>query len=91
MWLVKVPYAFGEVLGWKNIRGPLDSWPFAQEQHIGAFLSLALIVLWVSRRHLAGVGRRVLGLRGGVDDTAEAICTRGILATAFWTRISEAA
>ena len=73
VWLVKLPYAFGEVFGWKNIRGPLDSWPFAQEQHIGAFLSLALLVLWVARRHLAGVGRRVLGLRGGLDDAGEAM------------------
>jgi len=72
-WLSKVPYYFGELLGWKNIRGPQNTFPFPHEQHIGAFLSLALIVLWTSRRHLKGVGRRILGLPGGVDDSGEAM------------------
>jgi hypothetical protein len=75
-WLSKVPYYFGETLGWKNLKGPLDSFPFPHEQHIGAFLCLALVVLWTSRRHLAGVVRRILGRAGGVDDSGEAMSYR---------------
>lgn len=72
-WLAKIPYYFGEALGWKNVKGLQDAFPFSHEQHIGAFLGLALIVLWISRKHLRGVGRRVLGLPGGVDDRGEAM------------------
>ncbi len=70
-WLSKVPFFFGEKFGWKNIRGPVQNFPFAQEQHIGAFLGLALMVFWVSRKHLWLVGRRILGDRGAVDDSRE--------------------
>jgi hypothetical protein len=75
-WLAKLPFYFGEALGWKNLKGPVDAFPFAQEQHIGAFLSLALIVLWTARRHLLAVGRRAFGLAGGADDTSEAFSYR---------------
>lgn len=78
-WLSKVPYFFGEVFGWKNIKGPVDNYPFPYSQHAGAFLSLALIVLWVSRKHLIGVARRVLGLRDGTDDSDEPISYRAAL------------
>lgn len=75
-WLAKAPYFFGEVLGWKNIKGPRDNFPFPYEQHMGAFLGLSLIVLWISRKHLLGVGRRILGLTGGIDDKGEAMSYR---------------
>ncbi|HUT33732.1 MAG TPA: DUF6785 family protein [Planctomycetota bacterium] len=75
-WLAKVPFYFGELFGWKTIKGPMDDFPFPHEQHIGAFLSLALVVLWTSRKHLAGVGRRILGLKGGVDDSGEGMSYR---------------
>ncbi len=79
-WLSKVPYYFGELFGWKEIKGPMDNFPFPHEQHIGAFLSLALVVLWTSRKHLAGVGRRILGLKGGVDDSGEGMSYRAAAA-----------
>lgn len=79
-WLSKVPYYFGELFGWKNLKGPMDNFPFPHEQHIGAFLSLALVVLWTSRKHLAGVGRRILGLKGGVDDSGEGMSYRAAAA-----------
>jgi hypothetical protein len=78
-WIAKLPFYFGESLGWKAINGPVDDFPFAQEQHIGAFLSLALIVLWTARRHLVAVGRRALGLAGGADDSNEAFSYRTAL------------
>ncbi|HPD14335.1 MAG TPA: hypothetical protein PLE19_05265 [Planctomycetota bacterium] len=79
-WLSKVPYYFGELFGWKNFKGPMDNFPFPHEQHIGAFLSLALVVLWTSRRHLVSVGRRILGIGGGVDDSGEGMSYRAAAA-----------
>jgi hypothetical protein len=76
LWVCKIPYYLGEVFGWKTIKGPLDNFPFPHEQHIGAFLCLALVVLWVSRKHLLGVARRVLGRPGGTDDSREAMSYR---------------
>jgi hypothetical protein len=72
-WLTRIPYYFGEVKGWKNIQGTVDNFPFPHEQHIGAFLGLALIVIWISRKHLGMAGRRIFGLKGGVDDSGEAM------------------
>ena len=69
--LVRIPRLFGEVYGWKLISGPKDGFPFEQEQHIGSFIAVALMVLWISRRHLRGVARCVLGLPGGLDDRHE--------------------
>ncbi len=70
-WLAKIPYYFGETMGWKTIRGPLDSFPFPHEQHIGAFLALALVTVWIARRHLKAVALRVIGRPDGADDSAE--------------------
>jgi len=78
-WVCKIPYYFGELYGWKGIKGINDDFPFPHEQHIGAFLSLALVVLWISRKHLAGVGRTILGVPGGVDDAREAMPYRWAL------------
>jgi len=62
-----VPWYFGERFGWKTISGPVDDFPFPHEQHIGAFLCLAGLVLWISRRHLAEVWRHVIGAARGGD------------------------
>lgn len=75
-WLCKVPYYLGEIYGWKTIDGPLDKFPFPHEQHLGAFLGLAVIVLWVSRKHLAAVGRTIFNRPGGIDDSGEAMSYR---------------
>jgi len=74
--LAKIPFYLGEQFGWKNIKGPVDAFPFSQEQHIGSFLALAVMVLWVSRKHLRAVVRRILGDRGAVDDGREAFSYR---------------
>jgi len=79
-WLAKIPYYFGESMGWKTIRGPLDSFPFPHEQHIGAFLALAVVAVWIARKHLAAVARRALGLAGGADDSGEVMRYRSALA-----------
>ncbi|MAE63970.1 MAG: hypothetical protein CMJ18_06820 [Phycisphaeraceae bacterium] len=75
-WICKIPYYFGELFGWRQIKGAVDRFPFGHEQHIGAFLGLALVVLWISRRHLSSVWRTVLGRPGGADDASEAMSYR---------------
>ncbi|HUT33984.1 MAG TPA: DUF6785 family protein [Planctomycetota bacterium] len=58
--------------------GPPDNWgcPFSAAcgwQNWGGFLVLVLFGFWMARGHLAGVARRALGLKGGVDDSREVI------------------
>ncbi len=69
--LARIPYALGEMTGWKNISGDFGNFPFPHEQHIGAFLGLAVVALWVSRRHLVGVFNTIVGRPGGWDDRQE--------------------
>jgi hypothetical protein len=93
-WLAKIPFIFGEVFGWKSIRGivAVSSFPFPHEQHIGAFLTLAGTSIWVARTHLKGVAKRVIGLKGGADDSDEAMSYRlavscivfAFIAFAYW-------
>lgn len=75
-YICKLPFFFGEYYGWKTIKGPADPFPFWFEQHIGSFLMLALVVLYTSRKHLAGVWKRILGRPGGVDDSTEGMSYR---------------
>jgi len=61
--------------------GKPDNWgcPFSAAcgwQNWGAFLVLVFLGFWMARRHLAGVFRRVFGLRGGIDDSREVISYR---------------
>lgn len=74
--LARIPYYLGEVFGWKTLSGPVQPFPFPHEQHMGAFIGLALIVLWISRQHLKEAFRTVFGLSGGVDDRHEAMSYR---------------
>ena len=53
-----------------GIRG-LPGFPFQREQTAGGYLGLGLLALWLSRRHLLGVIRTILGRPGGLDDSAE--------------------
>ena len=78
-WLSKVPFWFGEVFGWKTLPGIQDRFPYFFEQHIGAFLALAILTLWTARKHLLAVGRRILGQPGGEDDSEEAVSYRAAL------------
>jgi hypothetical protein len=82
--IVHIPYALGEAFGWEQTipAGPSGfRFPFSHHQHIGAFLALALMVFWVSRRHLAAVWRTALGREGGLDDSGEAMRYRTALIT----------
>jgi len=54
----------------------IPGFPFITEQAAGGFIGICLIALWVSRRHLKGVFRRVLGLPGGISDHDEPVSYR---------------
>ena len=49
----------------------LPGFPFPGEQTAGGYLGLGMLALWLSRRHLRGVIRTVLGRPGGADDRGE--------------------
>ncbi len=49
----------------------LPRFPFPNEQAAGGYIGLALVALWLSRRHLRGVWRTIRGKPGGIDDSAE--------------------
>lgn len=97
-WLAKAPFVLGEIFGWKSIRGivAVSGFPFPHEQHIGAFLTLAGIAIWTARDHLKGVFRRVLGMKGGADDSGEAMNYRlavasilfAFIAFGYWGRMT---
>lgn len=57
----------------------LPGFPFAPEQAGGGYLALGLLAVWLARRHFAGVCRKILGLPGGLDDSAEPMPFRATL------------
>jgi hypothetical protein len=65
--LFKTEMVFAASLGITDLPG----FPFTLEQSAGGYLGLGLIALWVSRKHLAGVGRTIFKLPGSLDDSTE--------------------
>lgn len=53
-------------IGWEKA-----GFPFEAEQGVGAYLVVALFLLWTARRHLAGVFRRALRDDRQVDEATE--------------------
>lgn len=56
----------------------LPGFPFINEQAAGGYLALGLLALYLSRRHLAGVARSVLGLPGGESPEDEPLSYRTV-------------
>lgn len=54
----------------------IPGFPFPAEQSGGGYIALGLLAIWVSRRHLYGVMRTLLGLRNGIDDSHEPVSYR---------------
>ncbi len=50
--------------------------PFVQEQGLGAYLAMALLLLWVARHHLADVFGKAFGARPDVVDSDEPMTYR---------------
>ncbi len=57
----------------------LPGFPFPNEQAAGGYIALGLLAIWLSRKHLKGVFRKILGLPGGTDDSAEPMSYRAAL------------
>lgn len=49
----------------------LPGFPFVNEQAAGGYLGVGLVAVWLSRRHLAAVGRTIFGRPGGADQSGE--------------------
>ncbi|MDX1934415.1 MAG: DUF6785 family protein [Capsulimonadales bacterium] len=76
-WLIKLLSVLTFALGWNDGDGA-DLWntktpPLFGDQSVGGFLGLALLSLFLARRHLAGTWRTAIGEAGGSDDRDEAI------------------
>lgn len=49
----------------------LPGFPFTNQQAAGGYIALGLWAIWLSRRHLWAVARRILGRPGGADESHE--------------------
>lgn len=78
----KLQFVFGSAMGMRSLPG----FPYQFDQAIGAWIALFLAALWVTRRHLVYVFKKVLGLQSPIDDSDEPIRYRTaaiIIALAF--------
>ncbi|HUS58513.1 MAG TPA: DUF6785 family protein [Planctomycetota bacterium] len=82
--LTRLQLLWAELLGLSGFKGNSQWWstgtfPFFEEQGIGAAVAFAFIALWMARRHLAG---RIAGVLrpGRPSDAGEAMSARGALA-----------
>ncbi len=68
----KIENIFGAMVGWsERSSSSLGHFPFIQHQGAGAFLMLALMGVWIGRRHLRDILKRTFSDRSGVDDSRE--------------------
>ncbi len=63
----------------------LPGFPFPSNQGAGGYLAIALLSIWLARRHLVGVMRAALGLPGGIDESREALPYRAAVLGLFAT------
>jgi hypothetical protein len=56
---------------------PAGGFPYIDMQSLGGFIALLGSVLWLDRRYLGQVARKVLGLRSVLDESQEAMSYRG--------------
>jgi hypothetical protein len=65
--LYKAQLVLASALGVQELPG----FPFPNEQAGGAYLAIGLLALWLARRHLRGVWRKLLGRPDGLDESRE--------------------
>jgi len=68
--LWRAEYVLSRMGGWTT--SSYAGFPYGDEQTLGAFLTLILIVFWLDRRYLAQALRKAFGLRSLADDSGEA-------------------
>lgn len=61
-WLTRMERVFASAMGWKGL--------YLNERATGAWVGIAILALWASRRHLIAFGKHVLGI-SQVDDSRE--------------------
>lgn len=63
--------------------GGLDvaGFPFVQEQGLGAYIAMAILLLWIARHHIADVLGRAIGTRREIDDSDEPMSYRTAVIT----------
>ena len=76
--------------------GGLDvaGFPFVQEQGLGAYLAMAVLLLWIARHHIRDVLAKAFGRRPEIDDSDEPMSYRaavlmfviGIVVTLAWVK-----
>ncbi|MCC6484281.1 MAG: hypothetical protein IT209_05480 [Armatimonadetes bacterium] len=79
--VTKLENVFVAAAGWKAAAGSTP--PFIGQQGTGAFIGIALSVLWLARKHLWDVFRKVFLNAKDVDDSDEPISYRGAVLTAI--------
>ena len=65
--LFKLEIVLTSAIGVRDLPG----FPFPSQQAAGGYIGLALLALWLTRKHLKGVVLRALGRPGGADDSRE--------------------
>ncbi|MDO8586003.1 MAG: hypothetical protein Q7T82_03090 [Armatimonadota bacterium] len=68
--VTKFENVFTAAIGWKGGAGVLSAPPYLAQQGTGAFIGIAVIVIWLARRHLVEVFAKAIG-RGREDDSGE--------------------
>jgi len=68
----KIQLIIGSIGGWKSLPG----YPYYNHQGLGAWITLGILILLASRKHLKGVFARVFSKRRGIDDSKEAFSYR---------------
>ncbi len=66
-WFWRMQRVIGSALGLRSLPG----FPYMNEQASGGYLGLAIIALWVSRKHIREVFKKVIGYRTDLDDSDE--------------------
>ncbi|HGJ67044.1 TPA: hypothetical protein ENS27_16920 [bacterium] len=70
-WFWKAQQIFGSAMGWRS----LPSFPYGREQASGAYIAIAIILLYINRRHLINVIKHLLGIVK-IDDRLEPMSYR---------------
>jgi len=73
--LTKVQAVVGSLVGLRDPEavGTLNSFPYVGHQGAGAFLAILAVSVWVSRGYLKEVWQAVVGAKGAINDSQEAM------------------
>jgi len=66
-WFWRIMRVVGSAMGLRSLPG----FPYTNEQASGGYLALAIIALWISRKHIKDVFKKVIGYRAELDDSDE--------------------